>query len=184
MILFFAKLFAIFAHTSIWQRRKYTDEPYWYHCREVVNVLRRHGIEDPQMLAAAWLHDTVEDTWVTHWMIRICFGETVARYVVGLTDVTTLADGNRKFRKAIECARLAATCAEVQTIKAADLYCNTLSITMHDVRFLKKAYLPEAQALYHALTKADPGIRMELNAILDVAEATVKSSTTEVNSNG
>lgn len=39
--------------------------PYIVHPEEVVQILLEHGVDDPHIIAAAWLHDVVEDTSVT-----------------------------------------------------------------------------------------------------------------------
>jgi (p)ppGpp synthase/HD superfamily hydrolase len=52
-----AAQFAKLAHKN--QRRKYTDEPYSEHCRRVAEIVAS-VTDDFEMIAAAWLHDTVE----------------------------------------------------------------------------------------------------------------------------
>ena len=71
-----AKAFAATKHAS--QRRKYTDEPYTAHLVAVVGILARHGVRDPNVLAAAYLHDTVEDTETTIAEILEAFNAPVA----------------------------------------------------------------------------------------------------------
>ena len=56
------------------QRRKYTDQPYFNHLAAVVRVLESNGVTDPTALAAAYLHDTVEDTDTTMQEIVTGFG--------------------------------------------------------------------------------------------------------------
>ncbi len=46
------------------QFRKYTSEPYIVHPRAVARLVADHG-GSPDMVAAAWLHDVVEDCNVT-----------------------------------------------------------------------------------------------------------------------
>lgn len=72
-----ARLFAIAAHAATGQTRKYTGEPYWRHPEEVARLVSQFG-HTPEMLAAAWLHDVVEDTGVDVALIRAEFGDTVA----------------------------------------------------------------------------------------------------------
>ena len=56
--------FARRAHASIDQRRKYTHAPYIVHPKAVADIVA--GVtDDPAMIAAAWLHDVVEDTPIT-----------------------------------------------------------------------------------------------------------------------
>ncbi|VDZ55823.1 bifunctional (p)ppGpp synthetase II/ guanosine-3',5'-bis pyrophosphate 3'-pyrophosphohydrolase [Serratia odorifera] len=56
-----ARRYATKAHAAIDQRRKYTNAPYIVHPQAVVEIVRSVPHTD-EMLAAAWLHDTVEDT--------------------------------------------------------------------------------------------------------------------------
>ena len=126
--------FATEAHGD--QKRKYTGEPYITHPIAVMEIVREdHHTEE--MLIAAVLHDTVEDTPVTIEDIKTKFGTKVAELVNGLTDVSKPEDGNRKTRKAMDRAHLAKQNAEVQTIKLADLIHNTMSIGLYDPHFFK-----------------------------------------------
>lgn len=59
-----AAAFAAQAHAG--QVRKYTGEPYIRHPEAVAKLVQASG-GDTAMVAAAWLHDTVEDTAVTVW---------------------------------------------------------------------------------------------------------------------
>ncbi|HEY0305554.1 MAG TPA: HD domain-containing protein [Longimicrobiales bacterium] len=56
------------------------------HLGRVASTLRRFGVDDPSLLAAAWLHDTVEDTDTTIEDIRREFGDDIADLVWRLTD--------------------------------------------------------------------------------------------------
>src|SRR5690606_11405266 len=95
-----AKLFATAAHHAVGQVRKYTGEPYISHPAEVVSILSEVEGVTKRMIAAAWLHDVVEDTGVPLSVIREHFGDEVAGLVEGLTDVSRPEDGNRAARKA------------------------------------------------------------------------------------
>ncbi len=155
-----AMMFARAAHKD--QRRKYTGNPYFDHLAEVAGIVASvapRSLDAPasldQMLAVAWLHDTVEDTEVTLDRIEFLFGFTVALGVSGLTDVET---GNRAERKAKGRERLAKCSGWIQTIKCADLISNTASIVQHDPKFAA-VYLAEKRALLEVMTKADPCLR-------------------------
>jgi (p)ppGpp synthase/HD superfamily hydrolase len=115
------------------------------------------GGTDAQV-AAAWLHDTVEDTGVSIELIRKEFGSEVSDLVGWLTDVSRPEQGNRAVRKAIDRAHTAAAPAEAQTVKLADLIANTRSIVAHDEAFAK-VYLAEKRQLLEVMTKGDPRLR-------------------------
>ena len=58
-----ARLFATSAHAAVGQKRKYTNEPYIVHPAEVAKLVEDVG-GTQEMIAAAWLHDVIEDTQV------------------------------------------------------------------------------------------------------------------------
>ena len=100
-----ARVFATAAHAAVKQVRKYTFEPYIVHPAEVASIVATVPHTN-EMLAAAWLHDTVEDTGVSIAAIRMEFGNEIASLVEWLTDVSKPDDGNRAHRKAMEEKRL------------------------------------------------------------------------------
>jgi (p)ppGpp synthase/HD superfamily hydrolase len=106
------------------------------------------------MIAAALLHDVVEDTHVTLDQIEDRFGNEVAELVGWLTDISRPEDGNRRTRKALDRFHSADAPAEAQTIKLADLIHNTISIAEHDPNFWK-VYREEKIELLKVLTKGD-----------------------------
>jgi guanosine-3',5'-bis(diphosphate) 3'-pyrophosphohydrolase len=81
-----------------YQKRKGSDgEPYINHPLEVANLLANIGkIEDYDVLIAAVLHDTVEDTETNPEEITELFGEKVCRYVLEVTDDKSLPKAERK----------------------------------------------------------------------------------------
>jgi (p)ppGpp synthase/HD superfamily hydrolase len=166
-----ARVFATAAHAAVKQVRKYTGEPYVNHPAAVAKIVESVP-HTPEMLAAAFLHDVVEDTGITLDLIRAEFGDHVADLVYWLTDQSTLEDGNREIRKAIDRAHSAAASAEAQTIKVADLIDNTLTIRDRDPGFYRTHYFREKQLLLDAMTRADPG--MKARALAQIADDSKK----------
>lgn len=82
-----AMAYAIHMHRSIGQTRKYTGDPYEVHLARVASRVESAG-GTKEMVAAAWLHDVVEDTDATHRDIETRFGDQVARLADELTDVS------------------------------------------------------------------------------------------------
>lgn len=149
-----AQIFATAAHGAINQKRKYTGEPYIKHPEEVVRILCNATAVTDEMIAAAWLHDVVEDTAITLETIQLIFGHKIAFYVEQLTDVSKPEDGNRAARKAIDLAHTAKCVPETATIKLADLISNTQSIAKLDPNFAR-VYIPEKVKTLAVLTHGD-----------------------------
>lgn len=144
-----ARVFATAAHAAIDQRRKYTNDPYIVHPAAVAALVENAG-GTREMVAAAWLHDVIEDTKVSLELIEEQFGMTVAAYVGWLTDASKPADGNRAARKKIDMAHISRACSQAKTIKLADIIDNSRSIFEHDPKFAK-VYLKEKRELLAVL---------------------------------
>lgn len=70
-------------------QKRASGKPYIQHCLTVASILVEMGA-DPTAIAAAILHDTVEDTAVTLSELKRDFGEEVANLVDGVTKLTQL----------------------------------------------------------------------------------------------
>lgn len=149
-----AEDFATCAHVAKGQVRKYTNEPYWMHCKEVAFLVEAVG-GDEEMIAAAWLHDTVEDTDTTFQNIHDSFGARVTMLVSDVTDISRPEDGNRATRKAIDREHIALASPEGKTIKLADLISNASTINRHDPNFAV-VYMREKRELLPFLAEGNP----------------------------
>jgi (p)ppGpp synthase/HD superfamily hydrolase len=78
-----AHAFCISAHAG--QQRK-DGAPYHTHPQAVAELLRSYGVDDAEVLAAAYLHDVLEDTPVSRDELVERFGEPVTRLVEELTS--------------------------------------------------------------------------------------------------
>lgn len=155
--------FAQSAHAG--QVRKYTGLPYFTHTYDVAKLVST-VTSDPEMIAAALLHDTLENTDTAAMEILTEFGERVHSLVLDLTDVYTDASyGNRARRKAQEAERLAQVAADAQTIKLADLIDNSRSIVALDVNFAR-TYLREKELYLSALTRGHSTLFTQAQHIL------------------
>ena len=155
-----AQVYAMAAHAAVGQKRKYTGEPYIVHPAEVAKIVAGVPGSTPDMVAAAWLHDVVEDTGCTFTDVHMAFGIDIATLVGWLTDVSKPEDGNRAHRKAMDRAHSAEAPAEAQTVKLADLISNSKSIMAHDPAFAK-TYLEEKRLMLEVMTKGDPTLMAE-----------------------
>src|SRR5260221_4580419 len=92
------KALAFAAHKHRDQRRKDAQaSPYINHPIALADVLvNEGGVTDFEVLCAALLHDTVEDTATTHEELVDAFGSRIARIVAGVTDDQDLPKQGRK----------------------------------------------------------------------------------------
>jgi len=73
------------------------NEPYINHLAEVASILAAvTDGADAELVAAGWLHDTIEDTDTTRTELAQKFGERVATLVVEVTDDMSLAKTERR----------------------------------------------------------------------------------------
>jgi guanosine-3',5'-bis(diphosphate) 3'-pyrophosphohydrolase len=94
----FLKALEFAAHKHRTQRRKCgNDIPYINHPIGVARILAEvGGVEDEDVLIAAVLHDTVEDTATTPDELEAAFGAVVRRLVEEVTDDKSLPKAERK----------------------------------------------------------------------------------------
>lgn len=163
-----ARAFATWWHQG--QQRKYTGEPYIVHPAKVAWIVKSVP-HTPEMIAAAWMHDVLEDTDADEAEIRREFGDEIADLVLWLTDpVRTAAGGNRATRKAAHRARLKLAPVEAKTVKLADLIHNSESILKYDEKFAR-TYIPEKRLLLdEALREGDAILWQRADAIVREAE--------------
>ncbi|NPA26358.1 MAG: bifunctional (p)ppGpp synthetase/guanosine-3',5'-bis(diphosphate) 3'-pyrophosphohydrolase [Chloroflexi bacterium] len=76
-----------FAREAHRGQRRSSGEPYVIHCIEVAKIVA-DLYPRPEAIAAALLHDVVEDTPVTLDQLRVEFGEDIARFVDGVTKLS------------------------------------------------------------------------------------------------
>jgi guanosine-3',5'-bis(diphosphate) 3'-pyrophosphohydrolase len=115
------------AHKHRDQRRKDPDKtPYINHPIALAQVLREEGrVRDPVVIAAALLHDTIEDTETTYDELRGQFGVTIADCVVEVTDVKFLG---KTSRKRLQVAKAGRASKAAKQVKLADKICNLRDI--------------------------------------------------------
>jgi hypothetical protein len=159
-----ARKFATQAHRRIDQRRKYTNQPYDAHLKAVADIVATVS-DDPETIASAWLHDTLEDTPATFEDIEAEFGSTIAIMVDELTDVSRPSDGNRAVRKAIDREHLAHAGRNAKTVKLADLIDNCRDIVKHDEAF-GRIFVTEASALLEVLEGGEPRLLSRARRII------------------
>lgn len=113
--------FAVSAHEG--QKRKSGDAYVSHPCQVAQILAEEMGVRDPETLAAAVLHDTVEDVpEVTNEVIAELFGKNVEAIVDGCTKITHFSGGKQTFYKLVHRKIFsgAASRIEIMLIKLAD----------------------------------------------------------------
>lgn len=102
-------------------RKDRSRTPYINHPIHIMSILTEAGLDDASLLAAAALHDTVEDTNATIEQIEALFGTEVATLVAGVTDDKDLKKVQRKQQQIEHMPHLP---AKAQWLKIADKTAN------------------------------------------------------------
>jgi guanosine-3',5'-bis(diphosphate) 3'-pyrophosphohydrolase len=133
--------------------------------------------DDPNVISAALLHDTVEDTGTTFDEIREGFGEKVAELVKEMTDDKSLKKKDRK-EKQVEHAPTLSDGAKL--IKIADKISNVREITFDPPRkwsvARKSKYYDWAERVVNAMGKIDPEMRLVFDQTLAQARTLLKAN--------
>ncbi len=146
-----AASFAAAAHRH--QTRRDGVTPYAAHAFRVAMTVRHvFGCDDAVCLAAALLHDVIEDTGTDYDDILDRFGPEVADCVAALTKNMALPEARRE---ADYDARLAAADWRARLVKLADQYDNLCDLAGGDEGFRARAAARAARAL--ALAERDRG---------------------------
>jgi (p)ppGpp synthase/HD superfamily hydrolase len=107
------------------QRRKGGDKPYIGHPSAVAAEVARHGGGE-ELVAAAWLHDVVEDTDLRLDELRAHVGERVALLVDAVTEHDKRLPWEERKRQALD--HLASADPDVALLKGCDTLANARDI--------------------------------------------------------
>jgi GTP diphosphokinase / guanosine-3',5'-bis(diphosphate) 3'-diphosphatase len=149
------------------QRRKGADEsPYINHPFAVASALcDEGGVTDGELLAAALLHDTIEDTATTQEELRRAFGTRIAGIVAELTDDKSLSKAERKRLQLDNASHVS---RDAQQLKIADKLCNLREILSSPPAdwplFRKYQYFDWAKAVVDQVRASNPGLAEKFDA--------------------
>lgn len=142
------------AHSG--QYRKYSGLPYSVHVFSVADITSRYT-DDENTIAAAFLHDTIEDTDITYDDIHSLFNSIVADRVMAVTCIKD-NKGSREERVARNIEHYSKASYEGQIIKASDCLHNLSDLqSCPDVAWALK-YAAEKTELLDALRLAPYGL--------------------------
>ena len=119
-----AAAFAAEKHRLL-KRKDEEASPYINHPIQVAYILVQADVEDPIVLAAALLHDTIEDTKTTHDEIEIVFGHEIANIVAECSDDKSLDKLDRKQAQVDKAAHVS---TRAKLVKLADKIANVSDI--------------------------------------------------------
>jgi guanosine-3',5'-bis(diphosphate) 3'-pyrophosphohydrolase len=168
------KALAFAAHKHRDQRRKDAEaSPYINHPIELADVLvTEGGITDVEVLCAALLHDTVEDTDTTHEELANAFGSRIARIVAEVTDDKRLPKHERKRLQIEHAPRLS---EGAKLVKLADKICNLRDVAERPPAkwdlARRREYFDWAKQVVDGLR----GVHPRLEAAFDAAYAKIPS---------
>ncbi len=150
------------------QKRKGTAaEPYLNHLVEDAGLVATTlAVSDTNLVIAALLHDTIEDTDTTREELIARFGTDVADLVSELTDDKELPKEERKRLQIENAPKLS---IRAQVIKLADKLSNLRAILFSppDWDFQrKKEYFAWAQCVVERFTEPNPALKAEFDKML------------------
>jgi guanosine-3',5'-bis(diphosphate) 3'-pyrophosphohydrolase len=155
------------------QRRKgAAAEPYVNHLLEVAEMVSSALLEpDTNLVIAALLHDTIEDTGVTKQELIQVFGADVADLVVELTDDKLLPQAERKRLQIVNAPKKS---VRAQVIKVADKISNLRAILSSPPPEWslerKREYFEWAKQVVDGLTAPDQKLKSEFELLYRKAE--------------
>lgn len=130
-------------------RRNTAQDPYIVHLDEAASLVRESGGSDEE-IAAAYLHDVVEDTSVTIADIIQYFGEDIATITDGLTDPHEFNDLPMLERKTLQAERIRTKDNKVKRVKLADQISNMRCLAVdHPPGWDKQKYLDWIEGSRH-----------------------------------
>lgn len=145
--------FAIEKHSGQYRNDKKTL--YVCHCFDVVLMLKEWGLDSGEMLSAAMLHDTLEDTDTTYSELRDAFGDDVANMVVTLSFKSSEGQSKRERIKSKQewLDYLATESLAIRLIKAADRVCDTLDFIRDGKSEYAKKYFHFADKIFESIAR-------------------------------
>jgi guanosine-3',5'-bis(diphosphate) 3'-pyrophosphohydrolase len=156
------------------QRKGRGDEPYLNHLAEVANLLSAATDgEDAELVAAGWLHDTLEDTRTTRKELAQRFGLHVARLVEECTDDMSLPKSERRRLQIVDCPDKSDS---AKLIKIADKISNIRGRLFSDPSREQREELADYAAWAEQVVAGCRGGNAALDAMFDETVANARST--------
>jgi (p)ppGpp synthase/HD superfamily hydrolase len=147
------------------KRKGATGEPYFNHLVEVAELISASSPDvDVELIMAAFLHDTVEDTGVTVLELEEHFGKDVASLVAEVTDDKSLP---KETRKMLQVQNAPKKSKRAQTLKVADKISNLRAVLASPpvgwTLERKRQYFEWARDVVSGLGAANPFLKAEFD---------------------
>ena len=156
-----AKEYATEKHAGV--KRKFDGKDYITHPEAVAELVEKFGGND-EMIAAAWLHDVVEDTKTPLSEIEENFGSVVAKLVGELTNPPKFDKGQDKSEYMAK--KLPVMSSDGLTIKLCDRLNNVSDFSTASPEFVKK-YAPATKYILDALEDSERPLNSQQERIID-----------------
>ena len=162
-----AACFAADRHRNL-VRKGEKGTPYINHLAEVAELvaIATQG-QDAALVAAAWLHDTIEDTATTHEEIVLHFGEDVGALVMEATDDKSLPKQERKRLQEVNAPHKS---ARAKILKTADKLSNVRELASDPPDdwdgARRRAYVDWAARVVAGLRGGAPDLEAEFDAVV------------------
>ncbi len=156
------------------QRKGRNGEPYINHLAEVANLLSvASNGEDAELVAAGWLHDTIEDTDTSHDELAQRFGLRVAGLVEEVTDDMTLPKSERRQLQVLEAPKKS---DGAKQIKIADKISNIRARVFFEPDFEQQLELMDYVGWAEKVMAGCRGVNAQLDALFDEAVANARAT--------
>lgn len=178
-----AKEFATKAHEGVF--RKWGGDPYIKHPERVAAKVAELPATDEYDVAAAWLHDVIEDVALKdletykellpeyQGMIRKEFGDLVLELVMDLTSPSEWPEWEGKPRsekRKVDWPHLQQANDRAKRIKLVDRWDNMLSVDGRGYNYMVNKYIPESWKIHSICRHVDEEMAKELAARIKAAE--------------
>jgi (p)ppGpp synthase/HD superfamily hydrolase len=170
------------ARRHVGQRRKgASQEPYVNHLAEVAHLLAQSlEAPNPHLLAAAWLHDTLEDTCPTREVyeqtrveIGTQFGQAVLQIVLEVTDDKSLPKAERK---RLQVETTGGKSREARLLKLADKTSNVYAMAVSPPADWDAARIADYIGWAEAVVVSCRGLNAELEKAFDMAAGAARAA--------
>jgi (p)ppGpp synthase/HD superfamily hydrolase len=147
-----AQRWAAKGHLGVY--RKFGNVPYIVHPEAVAEIIGQ-VTDDTEVLAAAWLHDVVEDTPITVDEIRRAFNERIAQLVWEVSKISDGCECDRNTKVVMNCIHYGNGSKWAKAIKIADSIHNLPTMIRDNPKFASR-YVAEKKFLFPFIADGHP----------------------------